>query len=177
MWKIINDFPSYEVSTEGEVRNRLTGKTLKPYSNRVQPGRGYLKVRLTSEPYKTKQVYVHRLVAEAFIPNPDNLPQVNHIDEDHENNKVENLEWCTHKYNVNYGTAQERHSATFKANRGKDVVKYDTDMNEIERFDSIVKAALSVENGNAQSLSVVLNQGGDTQTYKGYFWRFKDKLE
>lgn len=55
---------------------------------------------------------VHRLVAKAFIPNPENLPFVNHKDENKANPCVDNLEWCTHEYNVNYGTCQKRHSAS-----------------------------------------------------------------
>ena len=57
---------------------------------------------------KRKCCYIHRLVAEAFIPNPNNYPQVNHKDEDKTNNCVNNLEWCDAKYNINYGTRIER---------------------------------------------------------------------
>ena len=61
---------------------------------------------------KQRLCYVHRLVAEAFIPNPDNLPEVNHKNEDKYDNRVENLEWCTHSYNVSYGTRIERMKGT-----------------------------------------------------------------
>ena len=69
--------------------------------------KGYKIVSLTKDG-KTKNVFVHRLVAEAFIDNPYNLPMVNHKDEDKTNNFVENLEWCTNKYNLSYGTARQR---------------------------------------------------------------------
>ena len=69
--------------------------------------KGYKTVSLTKDG-KTKTLFVHRLVAEAFIPNADNLPMVNHKDEDKTNNFVENLEWCTNDYNINYGTARRR---------------------------------------------------------------------
>ena len=64
----------------------------------------------------TKTVFVHRLVALAFIPNPNNYPDINHKDENPSNNCVDNLEWCTEKYNMNYGTAIERRKASFIKN-------------------------------------------------------------
>ena len=63
----------------------------------------YMEVNL-SKNNKVTHYLIHRLVAQAFIPNPNNLPQVNHKDENRENNRVDNLEWCTAEYNTNYGT-------------------------------------------------------------------------
>lgn len=102
----------YEVSSYGRVRsldkydsmNRfLRGRILRLFTD----GLGYLRAQLYSNS-KRKSFLVHRLVAEAFIPNPDNLPQVNHIDENPSNDNVDNLEWCDGKYNVNYGTRIDR---------------------------------------------------------------------
>jgi len=87
----------YKVSTLGNVKNIKTGKILKP-SMRGE----YLKYNLCSK-NKIKTVSIHRLVAEAFIPNTNNYPIINHKDENKLNNSVFNLEWCSHSYNVNYG--------------------------------------------------------------------------
>ncbi len=75
--------------------------------------KGYKTVPLTKDGVCTTK-FVHRLVAEAFIPNPDDLPFVNHIDEDKTNNFVENLEWCTEQYNSTYGKAREKHAKALK---------------------------------------------------------------
>ena len=75
--------------------------------------KGYKTVSLTKDG-KTKTVFVHRIVAEAFIPNPNNLPMVNHKDEDRTNNFVENLEWCTVAYNNTYGNAQKKKAKKLK---------------------------------------------------------------
>ena len=99
----IEDYENYEVTTTGEVINTKTGKVLKGQKDKD----GYLKVQLCKNG-KVKIFLIHRLVAQAFIPNPLNLPQVNHKDEDKTNNTVENLEWCTPKYNSNYGTHNKR---------------------------------------------------------------------
>lgn len=97
----------YEVSDKGRVRSLKFGK-----ERILKPGRmtkGYLTVGLCKNG-EQKMYLVHRLVAKTFIPNPDNLPQVNHKDENKENNSVQNLEWCTDKYNTNYGTRTQRAS-------------------------------------------------------------------
>ena len=99
---------NYQVSNLGNIlslnyRNTGRAELMTPVDN----GKGYLGVIL-SKNGETKPCKVHRLIAEAFIPNPDNLPEVNHKDEDKTNNSVENLEWILHKDNCNHGTRNER---------------------------------------------------------------------
>ena len=112
-WKSVVGYEGlYEVSSYGRVRsldrydrmNRFwKGRIL----NLCTDGGGYLFVALSSNG-KEKNYLVHRMVAQAFIPNPDNLPEVNHKDEDKMNNSVDNLEWCDREYNINYGTIKDR---------------------------------------------------------------------
>ena len=117
IWRPIVGYEGlYEVSNTGRVRSldryvkcdyekyRLhKGKVLSPGKDKD----GYLSVVLSCNG-KHKKIAVHRLVAQAFIPNPDDLPIINHKDEDKTNNRVDNLEWCTVKYNMNYGTRNIR---------------------------------------------------------------------
>ena len=101
-----------QVNDSGRVYDKpLPGKQMKQSLHT----KGYKTVSLTRDG-KTKTVFVHRIVAEAFIENPDNLPMVNHKDEDKTNNFLENLEWCTAEYNQNYGTGTKRQA---KKLRGK----------------------------------------------------------
>lgn len=105
IWKEIENYPNYQISNLGRVKSFWYGKE-KILKNCKDRG-GYLQVLLCKEG-KIKHYLIHRLVAQAFIPNPNNLPQVNHKDENPKNNCVENLEWCDSSYNVNFGTRNER---------------------------------------------------------------------
>lgn len=113
IWKPVVGYEGlYEVSSLGRVRSLdrydsnnhfLKGRILRLCVDT----KGYLKVGLSSNG-KVKTYMVHRMVVEAFIPNPDNLPEVNHIDEDKKNNRVDNLEMCDRKYNMNYGSRMDK---------------------------------------------------------------------
>ena len=94
-WKIIIGFPTYSVSDDGKVRNNKTGKILSPYTD----SNGYPTVRLYRAGGSSAK-RVHRLVAEAFIPNPLNLHDINHKDGNKNNNHKLNLEYCTHSHNM-----------------------------------------------------------------------------
>lgn len=100
IWKEIDNYPNYEVSNMGQVRNKNTGKILKQGNN----GKGYKHVALYNDVNRGKSTMVHRLVAKAFVPNPENLPEVNHIDECKDNNRADNLQWITSYDNINHGT-------------------------------------------------------------------------
>lgn len=88
----------YAVTSCGKVYSYRNKKFLKP-----QRVGGYLQVRLYKDG-EQKNYYIHRLVAEAYLPNPEGFSQVNHKDENKENNALPNLEWCTNEYNNNYGS-------------------------------------------------------------------------
>ena len=105
IWKDIKDFDKYQVSNLGRIRSFKQKKDGKILSLIEQ--KNYLYVSLSKHCKETRRL-VHRLVAEAFIDNPDNLPEVNHKDENTMNNNASNLEWCTSKYNSNYGTRNKR---------------------------------------------------------------------
>ena len=131
IWKTIDD--RYSVSNFGRVKSNYANKEriLKPYKNHY----GYLMVDLRHHGTR-KIISVHRLVALAFISNPDNLPEVNHKDENKENNYVDNLEWCDTKYNCNYGTRNLRKAKSCK----KLVCSVDKNGN-IAYYDSILDAS------------------------------------
>ena len=123
-WLPIKDYEDlYQVSNYGRVKSleridslgrTVKERILKPINDKD----GYQLVQLYKDG-KGKTFKIHRLVANAFIDNPNNLPQVNHIDEVKTNNHISNLEWCDCKYNVNFGTRNERHSGENNPMYGK----------------------------------------------------------
>ena len=94
MWKNIPNWEWYLINEQGEILNTRTNKLIKGDVNNI----GYHRITLYNNGYK-QRFFVHRLVATLFLPNPDNLPKVNHIDGNKDNNDVNNLEWCTRTYN------------------------------------------------------------------------------
>lgn len=102
----------YQVSNLGRIKSLNYNRTGKPRIMLPHEGKdGALSVQLCKDG-AIKMFRVHRLVADAFIPNPTNSPEINHKDENPKNNSVSNLEWCDRVYNNNYGTRTERASAT-----------------------------------------------------------------
>ena len=109
----------YEVSNLGNVRNSRTGYVLKP----IDKGIGYMSVGL-SKHGKVEQYYIHRLVATAFVENPNNYNVVNHLDESRDNNRADNLEWTTNLANLRYGTADARIAEKLRGRIGKDSARH-----------------------------------------------------
>ena len=176
IWKDIEGYEDdYMISSYGRVRSVDRMKTLSNGVKRLQKGRilkpakdkdGYLLCILSKNGIHT-MCKVHRLVAQAFIPNPYNLPQINHKDENKANNCVDNLEWCDGKYNANYGTRNKR-SAEKKL---KPVLKIDKETNEvIAEYPSLIETGkqtgFSVWNISACCLGIRKSTGGFKWKYK-----------
>lgn len=160
----------YEVSNQGRVRSinyRRTGKIhlLKP---RIANG-GYLSIHRNDS---SKRLFIHRLVAEAFIENPDNLPQVNHKNEDKTDNRVENLEWCTASYNINYGTRNQRVAEKVKITKGEPIIQLTKDGHFVREWRSTTVAAKAF----GVVISAISNCiHGRSPSSCGFIWRKKNE--
>ena len=158
IWTTIKHNNNYEVSNLGKVRNKKTKRILKPVFDKD----GYLIITLCKEG-KQKTEKIHRLVAETFIDNPYNLPQVNHKDENKQNNKIDNLEYCTSKYNTNYGTGIERR----RKKRSKPVLQFDLNNNFINRYESMREAEKQLKIKHIYDCC-----NGKLKTSGGFIWRY-----
>lgn len=150
-WRPVEGFETYLVSNKGRIMNGKTGKILHPYNHN-----GYCRVDLFKSGKKTHKK-VHRLVGSAFVPNPDNLETINHIDEVKTNNRAENLEWLSAADNLRYS-------------RCKPVEMYDIYRGDlICTFESIT-ACSKLMGFNSRTISKACKRA-DNYAY-GFFWRF-----
>ena len=181
-WKDIKGYEGlYQVSNLGRVKrlpytriNLLTPQGVSKIPEHIITSiinkSGYNTVMLYKNTAR-KWIFVHRLVAEAFIPNPDNLPYINHKDENKLNNKVDNLEWCTSKYNSNYGTRNKRISNTKRNNtyNTKPVICIETGIiypstREAERQTGIINT----------HISACCNKKPHYKTAGGFHWKYAE---
>ena len=178
IWKNIDGTDGkYQVSNEGRVRGE--NGLMSQWINKT----GYMVTHIPN--CFCKSTLVHRLVAEAFIPNPDNLPQVNHKDECKTNNNVENLEYCSARYNSNYGTRNERMGAKLKGRRPSDatimasieqhsrpVSKYSIDGEFIETYPSIAEAERNNPGVYHTNIIRCCNGSGRLKSTGGFKWKY-----
>jgi hypothetical protein len=161
MWKKIKQNNNYSVSDRGDVRNDKTGAILKP----ATVYNGYLRVCICGKMYR-----VHRLVADAYIDNPCNYPQVNHKDGNKKNNSVDNLEWCTASQNIKHAFATGIKQVNYdNINKPKPVHQIVADGTIIRTFDSIkeVERELGYDNSNIAKACK-----GKQKTAYGYTWQY-----
>ena len=166
IWKDIDGYEGlYQVSNLGRIKSLNYKRTGRTKILKLVKSNGYLDIILYNNG-KCKHYLVHRLVAKAFIPNPDSLPEINHIDENKTNNKVDNLEWCTSKYNSNYGTKPLR----FSKSRGISVKCIETEI----VYHSAREAERQTGIDNTQIVGVCKGKYG-YQTAGGYTWEYVSK--
>ena len=192
IWKDVDGFDkNYQISNYGDVRIKKSDgsfKQLKP----TKFGKGYLHINLVKDG-KQKSFQIHRLVAEAFVPNHKNLPIINHKDENPLNNCANNLEWCTYSYNINYGTRLERYRKTCKQNRSterflktmkirgrsraeKEVLCLDKEMNIIKNYKSVAEGArfLGVSPNTIHTIMRLNKRSGTKWMSYGFLWVYKE---
>ena len=166
IWRDVAGYEGlYKVSNFGNVMSlkHKKPKLLKPYNN----GKGYLLVDLRNNNKPRKTISVHRIVAQAFLPNPNNLPQVNHKDENKKNNRVSNLEFCDAKFNINYGTCIERIAKALS----KSVFQFDKNGKFISEYPSAMDAErkTGIYNGH---IGQVCN--GIRKSAGNFVWKYKN---
>ena len=168
-WKDIIYEKDYQISNLGRIKSFKWGK--ERILKQSQCMNGYYYVGLSKNGI-VKTYQVHRLVAEAFIDNPDNLPQVNHKDENPQNNVVSNLEWCDAKYNNNYGTRNKRiGKSNTNGKLSKPVLQYTLDGQFVKEWSSTMECK---RNGYNQS-HIIECCRKNRKTHKGFIWRYKDE--
>lgn len=183
-YRPIPGFEKYGIAIDGEIKHLRTDHIKTPVLNKKG---GYYIVNLYNAVGKLCRPLVHRLVALTYLPNPDNLPQVNHKDENKLNNRVENLEWCTEQYNLNYGTrltriaqsntGKTRASGGQPSTRNKPVIQIDKNTNQvIQAYPHTTAAAKALSVGETGIRNVAAHKKY-CHTAAGFIWEYIDKNE
>ena len=167
IWKDIEGYEGlYQVSNVGRVKSLRNNIILKNSIKR----NGYESVKLSANNI-SKEYYIHRLVANAFISNPNNYLEINHKDEDKANNCADNLEWCTREYNVNYGTGTRRSQLSNTNGKcSKPVLQYTLEGIFIKEWKSTmdVQRNLGFDHANISRCCKNIRK-----TAHGYLWKYK----
>lgn len=172
IWKPINNYPGYFVSNTGKVKSYRNNRITELLPREEKNGRLFVNLYRDK---KMKSVKIHRLVAQAFLPNPEKLPQINHRDENPKNNNVTNLEWCTAKYNLTYNELQKRQHDLQKRKIGA----FDEDMNLVHYFQSGTEAAefivaMGLSNAFRSAIGNICYAAKveKTKMNYGYLWKY-----
>lgn len=166
IWKDIEEYAGlYQVSNLGRVKRIKSDRVLTGCKNTG----GYIQVHLSKNNVVSNKL-IHRLVAEAFIPKSENKPQVNHIDEDKTNNRVDNLEWSTAKDNLNHGTRNERSSKT----KSIPIIAINLKSGDVEEFYGTNECARQLRLNHSHITSVL--KGRYKQT-GGYTFKYKEDIK
>lgn len=166
IWKGIKFDKNYMVSNIGNIYSKKSKKILKPYLTR----KGYLRIMLSNK----KRYVIHRLVAEAFIPNIKNKPQVNHIDGNKLNNCVDNLEWCTQSENMQHAlkTKLKIMPKGKEVYNARSILQFDTNGNFVKEWDCISEAQRELHLYHISDCCY-----GKRNKCGNYLWKFKEELK